>query len=96
MGSRTAQRKDTGLAENDLPPLIAALGDKDEVVRLNAAYELGTIGASAVPELIETWREASEDTASSGSESGEFPTRDLCVECDWGTGSTRIDRHTTR
>ena len=50
---------DTALAENDLPALIAALGDKDEVVRLNAAYELGTIGAPAVPALIEIWREAS-------------------------------------
>ena len=71
-GKQNGTTKNTGLAENDLPALIAALGDKDEVVRLNAAYELGTIGASAVPELIKTWREASEDTGSSGSETESF------------------------
>ena len=54
---------DTALAENDLPALIAALGDEDEVVRLNAAYELGIIGAPAVPALIEAWRKASRSGA---------------------------------
>ena len=53
--------KQNGVTEDmgHLPALIAALGDKDEVVRLNAAYALGTIGAAAVPALIEIWREAS-------------------------------------
>lgn len=58
-GKQNGAAEDTGLAEKDLPALIAALGDKDEVVRLNAAYALGTIGAPAVPALIEIWREAS-------------------------------------
>ena len=71
-GKQNGTAEDTGLAENDLPALIAALGDKDEVVRLNAAYELGTVGARAVPALIETWQQASEDTVSPGSEAESF------------------------
>ena len=71
-GKQNGATVDTGLAENDLPALTAALGDKDEVVRLNAAYELGMVGAAAVPALIETWREASEDTSSPGSEAESF------------------------
>ena len=71
-GKQNGATKDTGLAENDLPVLIAALGDKDEMVRLNAAYSLGTVGAPAVPALIKTWREASEDTGSPGSENESF------------------------
>ena len=67
-GKQNGATEDTRLAKNDLPPLIAALGDKNEVIRLNAAYELGTIGAPAVPALIETWRKASEDAGGSGSE----------------------------
>ena len=57
-GKRNGATEDTTAAENDLLALIAALGDEDEVTRLNAAYELGTIGAPAVPALIETWRKA--------------------------------------
>ena len=71
-GKQNGATADTGLAENDLPALIAALGDKDEVVRLNAAYELGMVGAAAVPALIETWREASEDADSPGLETESF------------------------
>ena len=67
-GKQNGATEDTRLAEHDLPALIAALGDEDEVVRLNAAYELGTIGAPAVPALIEAWRKASEAAGSSGSE----------------------------
>ena len=74
-GKQNGATEDTGLAENDLPALIAALGDKDEVVRLNAAYGLGTIGAPAVPALIETWREALDDTDSSRSETESFQPR---------------------
>ena len=75
-------RKIPGLTEKDLPALIAALGDKDEVVRLNAAYELGTIGAPAVPALIEIWQEASEDVGRSGSENGSSEHGDLCTKWD--------------
>ena len=71
-GKQNGATEDTGLVENDLPVLIAALGDKDEMVRLNAAYSLGTVGAPAVPALIETWREASKDTDSPGSENESF------------------------
>ncbi len=71
-GKRNGATEDTALAGKDLPALIAALGDKDEMVRLNAAYELGTIGALAVPALIEIWRGASEDTGSPGSETENF------------------------
>ena len=73
-GKQNGTTENPGLAKSDLSRLIAALGDEDEVVRLNAAYGLGTIGAPAVPALIEIWREASR----SGSRDGEFPTRDLC------------------
>ena len=88
-GKQNGATEDMGLKIS--PALIAALGDKDEVVRLNAAYALGTIGAPAVPALIEIWREASR----SGVEHREFPTCDLCVECNRGTGGARIDRCTT-
>ena len=71
-GKQNGATEDTGFAGNDLPALISALGDQDEVVRLNAAYGLGTIGAPAVPGLIETWREASKDTGSPGSETESF------------------------
>ena len=79
--------EDTALTEKDLPALIAALGDKDEVVRLNAAYELGTIGAPAVPALIETWRKASEDVGSSGleNESSEHATFALSGIGGWSS-----------
>lgn len=58
-GKQDDVTEDTGASKNGVPQLIAALGDKDEVVRLNAAYELGAVGAPAVPALIEIWREAS-------------------------------------
>ncbi len=58
-GKQNGATEDTGAAKNGIPQLIAALGDKDEAVRLNAAYELGAVGAPAVPALIEIWREAS-------------------------------------
>ena len=58
-GKQNGTTEDIGLVGNDLPTLIEALGDKDEMVRLNAAYGLGTVGAPAVPALIETWQEAS-------------------------------------
>ena len=69
-GKQNGAPEDTAAPEKDLPTLIAALGDKDEVIRLNAAYALGLIGAPAVPALIEIWREASEDVGGSGSENG--------------------------
>ena len=69
-GKQNGVTEDMGSAEKDLPTLIAALGGKDEVVRLNAAYELGTIGAAAVPALIETWRKTSADAGGSGSKNG--------------------------
>ena len=71
-GKQNGAMEDTGAAKNDLPALIAALGDKDEVVRLNAAYELGTVGAPAVPTLIETWRKASEDPENESSQHATF------------------------
>ena len=71
-GKQNGATKDTELDENDVSALIAALGDEDEVVRLNAAYALGTVGAPAVPALIQTWQEALEDTASPGSEAESF------------------------
>ena len=58
-GKQKGTTRDTGLVEKDLPALIKALGDKEEAVRLNAAYELGTVGGAAVPALIEIWQEAS-------------------------------------
>lgn len=58
-GIQNGATEDTGASKNGIPQLIAALGDKDEAVRLNAAYELGAVGAPAVPALIEIWREAS-------------------------------------
>ena len=58
-GIQNGATEDTGAPKNGIPQLIAALGDKDEAVRLNAAYELGAVGAPAVPALIEIWREAS-------------------------------------
>ena len=58
-GKQNGITENTETAENELPTLIKALGDKDEAVRLNAAYELGTVGEAAVPALIEIWREAS-------------------------------------
>ena len=58
-GKQNGVTEGKGSAANDLPALISALRDKDEVVRLNAAYELGTVGALAVPALTEIWREAS-------------------------------------
>ena len=58
-GKRNGATEDTGTTDNDLSALTAALGDKDEGVRLNAAYTLGVMGAPAVPALIEIWREAS-------------------------------------
>lgn len=67
-GKQNGAAEETGLAEKDLPALIAALGDKDEVVRLKAAYGLGVVGAPAVPALIEIWRE----TARSGVETESF------------------------
>ena len=71
-GKQNGATEDTGLVENDLPALIAALGNQDEVVRLNAAYGLGTIGAPAVPALIEIWRETSEKADLPGSETESF------------------------
>ena len=67
-GKQNDATADTGLTERDFSALIAALGDKDEVTRLNAAYELGTIGAPTVPALVETWRKASEVVGDSESE----------------------------
>ncbi len=67
-GKRNGITESTGAAENDHPALIKALRDKDEAVRLNAAYELGTVGGAAVPALIEIWQEAS----SSGVETESF------------------------
>ncbi len=58
-GKQNDITESTETAENELPTLIKALGDKDEAVRLNAAYELGTVGEAAVPALIEIWQEAS-------------------------------------
>ena len=58
-GKQNGAAEDTGAAKNGIPQLIAALGHKDETVRLNAGYELGAVGAPAVPALIEIWREAS-------------------------------------
>lgn len=71
-GKQDGATEDTGSAENDLPALIAALGDKDEVIRLNAAYELGKIGTPAVPALIETWRKASKDPEDESSQHATF------------------------
>ena len=67
-GKQNDATADTGLTEMDFSALIAALGDKDEVARLNAAYELGTIGAPTVPALVETWKKASEVAGDSESE----------------------------
>ncbi len=71
-GKQNGTKEDTGLVENDLPALIEALGDPDEMVRLNAAYELGMMGAAAVPALIEIWQESWEDKGSAGSENESF------------------------
>ncbi len=58
-GKQNGATEDTGASKNGVPQLIAALGDKNEAGRLNAAYELGAVGAPAVPALIEIWGEAS-------------------------------------
>ena len=71
-GNQNGATEGKGAIKNNLPALIDALGDKDEVARLNAAYGLGTVGAPAVPTLIETWREAAKDTSSSGAETESF------------------------
>ena len=69
MGNRTVATEDVRDQLKIISSaLIAALGDENEVVRLNAAYALGRIGAPAVPALIDTWRKASEAAGDSGSE----------------------------
>ena len=82
-GKQNGITEDAGLAENDLPALIAALGDADEGVRLNAAYALGRIGAPAVPALVETWQQASE--AGSENESSQNATFALSGIGGWSS-----------
>ncbi len=53
-GNHSASESDT--SENGAPALVAALGDKSETVRLNAAYTLGKMGQSVVPVLIDAMR----------------------------------------
>ena len=47
-------------ADEVVPALAEKLNDPDEVVRLNAAYALGTIGESTIPTLMAALRRESE------------------------------------
>ena len=91
-GKQNDATADTGLTERDFSALIAALGDKDEVTRLNAAYELGTIGAPTVPALVETWRKASEVAGDSESENDSSQHATFALSAIGGTGSACIGR----
>ncbi len=61
-GQRNGEIKDVETRGDDVPTLVAALADENEMVRLDAAYALGAIGEDAVPTLIEKLRDKSDDT----------------------------------